>query len=627
MPWAARSSSARARGRSCRAVTEAGGSARICRLGMVRPHLAPVYETVSRVRGALGAGHGADRLCRRALDGRELHGRGRVEPRLPARSRRMALDRSRSASQSLIDLLVEATIEHLSAQIEAGAEAVQIFDSWAGALPGDALERWCIEPTRRIVQALRARHGPVPIIGFPRGARRLSIAPMRAAPASTASASTNRCVPGWAAETAAARRRAAGQSRSGLSRRSAARRMRGGGAPHPGAPGATRAFVFNLGHGVLPRRRPSMSPSSRAGAWPEVSDGARWPSCCSISAARTSRRRSSRSCVNLFNDPAIIGAAAAAALAARAADLDAARAPVARKIYAQLGGGSPLLRQYRGPGAGARGGARRAGTRSRVHRHALLASVARETALRRSRPIAPERIVLLPLYPQFSTTTTGLVARTIGDAPPQRSGSIVPTSRGLLLSDRARLHRGRWRRRSAAALDGRARRTARRACCSRRMACRRRSSPTGDPYQRQVEETAAAVVAALGLARARLDRLLSEPGRAAGMDRPLDRRRDRARRPRQGVPIVVVPIAFVSEHSETLVELDIEYRDLAEQRRRAGLSPGADGRHRAGLHRRACATWCARPARCGPATADGNARLCRPTAAARAAVRRRPGAG
>src|SRR5437763_405454 len=72
--------------------------------------------------------------------------------------------------QALIDLLVEATIAYLAMQIAAGAEAVQLFDSWAGVLPEAAFARWVIEPTRRITSALRARFPEVPVIGFPRGA-------------------------------------------------------------------------------------------------------------------------------------------------------------------------------------------------------------------------------------------------------------------------------------------------------------------------------------------------------------------------------------------------------------------------------------------------------------------------
>ena len=58
----------------------------------------------------------------------------------------------------LVALLADAVIEFLSGQVEAGAEALQLFDSWAGALPPAELERWVVAPTRRIVRELRRRH-------------------------------------------------------------------------------------------------------------------------------------------------------------------------------------------------------------------------------------------------------------------------------------------------------------------------------------------------------------------------------------------------------------------------------------------------------------------------------------
>ena len=70
---------------------------------------------------------------------------------------------------ALIDLLSDAVVRYLSAQITAGAEVLQLFDSWAGVLPEPELRRWCFEPTQRIVSALRARHPDVPVIAFPRG--------------------------------------------------------------------------------------------------------------------------------------------------------------------------------------------------------------------------------------------------------------------------------------------------------------------------------------------------------------------------------------------------------------------------------------------------------------------------
>jgi uroporphyrinogen decarboxylase len=71
---------------------------------------------------------------------------------------------------TLIELLVEATIEHLSAQIDAGADCVQIFDSWAGVLPDREFFSWVIAPTARIAKAVKKRHGSARILGFPRGA-------------------------------------------------------------------------------------------------------------------------------------------------------------------------------------------------------------------------------------------------------------------------------------------------------------------------------------------------------------------------------------------------------------------------------------------------------------------------
>jgi uroporphyrinogen decarboxylase len=70
----------------------------------------------------------------------------------------------------LIDRLVEATVDHLSAQIDAGVEAVQLFDSWAGVLDEASFRRFVIAPTKRIVAALAERYPGVPVIGFPRGA-------------------------------------------------------------------------------------------------------------------------------------------------------------------------------------------------------------------------------------------------------------------------------------------------------------------------------------------------------------------------------------------------------------------------------------------------------------------------
>jgi uroporphyrinogen decarboxylase len=68
----------------------------------------------------------------------------------------------------LMDLLTEATVEYLSAQVAAGAEALMLFDSWAGVLSPSLFRAHCVAPATRIVSALKMRHPEVPVIGFPR---------------------------------------------------------------------------------------------------------------------------------------------------------------------------------------------------------------------------------------------------------------------------------------------------------------------------------------------------------------------------------------------------------------------------------------------------------------------------
>jgi uroporphyrinogen decarboxylase len=72
--------------------------------------------------------------------------------------------------QKLIDMLVETSIGYLDGQVKAGADCLQIFDTWAGTLPDNEFDRWVVEPTKAIVAALKEKHPKVPIIGFPRGA-------------------------------------------------------------------------------------------------------------------------------------------------------------------------------------------------------------------------------------------------------------------------------------------------------------------------------------------------------------------------------------------------------------------------------------------------------------------------
>ena len=83
---------------------------------------------------------------------------------------RMLAYRHPEAFAKIIDVLVENSIQYLVGQLKAGADALQIFDTWAGVLPPREFQRWSIEPARRIVEGVRKQVADARIIGFPRGA-------------------------------------------------------------------------------------------------------------------------------------------------------------------------------------------------------------------------------------------------------------------------------------------------------------------------------------------------------------------------------------------------------------------------------------------------------------------------
>ncbi|MCI5085936.1 MAG: uroporphyrinogen decarboxylase [Rhodovulum sp.] len=79
-------------------------------------------------------------------------------------------DENRPVFEALLDRITAATIEYLAAQIDAGAEVVKIFDSWAGSLKGDDFTKYALEPAKQIIAALKARYTHIPVIAFPREA-------------------------------------------------------------------------------------------------------------------------------------------------------------------------------------------------------------------------------------------------------------------------------------------------------------------------------------------------------------------------------------------------------------------------------------------------------------------------
>jgi uroporphyrinogen decarboxylase len=130
--------------------------------------LAPVYETIARVKSQLPPHVTLLGFCGAPWTVATYMIAGAGTPdQIPARE---FVYRAPSLLDELLDILVEASASYLIRQFEAGAEAVQIFDTWAGVLPDDAFDRCCIEPCARIVAAVRARIPSAKFIGFPRGA-------------------------------------------------------------------------------------------------------------------------------------------------------------------------------------------------------------------------------------------------------------------------------------------------------------------------------------------------------------------------------------------------------------------------------------------------------------------------
>lgn len=220
--------------------------------GAIHDTLAPIYETVRILRRELPAETtligfaGAPWTVATYM----IAGRGSKDQ--GAAHALKAADRATFAA--LIDRITEATVEYLSAQIEAGAEVVKLFDSWAGSLKGADFTDFAVEPTRRIIAALKARHPATPVIAFPREAGAGYVGFARATGADCV-AIDNSVSPEWAAENvqpggcvqgnlAPEHMVTGGQALIDATRR-VVDAFRGG--PH----------IFNLGHGITPDADPA----------------------------------------------------------------------------------------------------------------------------------------------------------------------------------------------------------------------------------------------------------------------------------------------------------------------------------------------------------------------------------
>jgi uroporphyrinogen decarboxylase len=130
--------------------------------------LEPVYEALRRVRGELDPKIALIGFCGAPWTVANYMVAGQGSPdQAPAR---IMAYRHPQAFTKIIDVLVENSIQHLLGQLDAGADALQIFDTWAGVLPPREFARWSIEPTQRIVEGVRKKAPNAKIIGFPRGA-------------------------------------------------------------------------------------------------------------------------------------------------------------------------------------------------------------------------------------------------------------------------------------------------------------------------------------------------------------------------------------------------------------------------------------------------------------------------
>jgi protoporphyrin/coproporphyrin ferrochelatase len=261
--------------------------------------------------------------------------------------------------------------------------------------------------------------------------------------------------------------------------------------------------------------------------------------------------------VNLFSDPSIIGLPAVLRLPL-ARFVAWRRAAVARDVYSRLGGRSPLLANTE---AQARALETVLGPGYRCfiamrYWQPLSADTVREVL-----EWSPDEVVCLPLYPQFSTTTTAsslaawrIAAARQGLTCPTHMIRCYPCEQGLVEA-MAGLIQPALDEASDAGKPFRLLLTA--------HGLPKRIVRQGDPYPNQVEQTAAAVIAALG--RPVLDWCVCYQSRVGPLEWIGPATDEEIRRAgKDAISLVVVPISFVSEHSETLVELDLDYRHLAE---------------------------------------------------------------
>ena len=209
--------------------------------------LEPVYEALRRVRSELSPTTALIGFCGAPWTVATYMMAGKGTPdQAPAR---MLAYREPDAFARIIDVLVENSIQYLLGQLAAGADVLQIFDTWAGVLPPREFERWSTEPTRRIVEGVRKKVPDAKIIGFPRGAG-------AQLPSYIDRTGVNGVSIDWAAEPSFIRERV--QSRVAVQGNLDPLVLIAGGAALDRAVDDVLEnytggrFIFNLGHGIQP---------------------------------------------------------------------------------------------------------------------------------------------------------------------------------------------------------------------------------------------------------------------------------------------------------------------------------------------------------------------------------------
>ena len=261
---------------------------------------------------------------------------------------------------------------------------------------------------------------------------------------------------------------------------------------------------------------------------------------------------------NLFSDPAILTlprflrTPLARFIASR-------RAPFARDIYRKLGGRSPILEETKAQAEALDKVLATRGIEARSFIAMRCWKPFSDEAAQAIKSWGADSIVLLPLYPQFSTTTTGSsladwerAARAVGLSAPTSTVCCYPDEEGFIAAEAELIHDTLTRAKSG--VDYRLLLSA--------HGLPKRIIAKGDPYQWQVGRTAATLVDRLGIKD--LDWRICYQSRVGPLDWIGPATDSEVRRAgAEGKGIVVAPIAFVSEHSETLVELDMDYAELA----------------------------------------------------------------